>query len=85
MPPNVAVPFPLSVKVTPVGKVPVSVKVDAGTPVVITVNEPAVSTLNVVLLALVITGGAETINMPVFCAVPDWQVPPPFAAITVNV
>jgi hypothetical protein len=43
-------------KVTPLGRAPVSVKVGVGKPVAVTVNDPAVPTTNVVLLALVIFG-----------------------------
>lgn len=43
-------------KVRPVGSVPVSVRVGVGVPVVVIENVPAVPTVNVVLLALVITG-----------------------------
>jgi hypothetical protein len=56
VPLNVAVPFPLFTNVTPLGSVPVSVSVGAGDPVVVTVKLPAVPTVNVVLLALVIVG-----------------------------
>ena len=54
--PSVAVPLPLSVKVTPAGNVPVLESVAVGVPVVVTVklhNDPAV---NVAELALVIAG-----------------------------
>ena len=47
---------PAEVSVTPLGSAPVSLKVGAGTPVAVTANDPAVPTLNVVLLALVIVG-----------------------------
>jgi len=40
-------------KVTPLGKVPVSLKVGAGEPVAVTVNDPAEPTTKVALLALV--------------------------------
>jgi hypothetical protein len=53
VPLSVAVPLPLSVKVTPGGKAPVSVKDGTGEPVLVIVKEPAEPTLNVVLLALV--------------------------------
>jgi len=55
----VAVPLstPADVKVTPLGSVPVSLKVGAGKPVAVTVNDPAVFATNVVLAALVIVGG----------------------------
>src|SRR5207245_1028663 len=45
-----------ALNVTPPGNVPVSLKVGAGKPVAVTVNEPAVPTVNVVLLALVMAG-----------------------------
>ena len=44
-------------KVTPVGSVPLSVSMDVGTPVVLTVNEPVLPMKKVVLAALVIAGG----------------------------
>ena len=53
--------------VTPLGSVPVSVRDGAGAPVVVTVKLPAVPTVNVVLLALVMPG-----------AVPP---PPPIAGL----
>jgi hypothetical protein len=56
VPLSVAVPFPLFTNVTPLGSVPVSVNVGVGDPVVVTVKLPAVPTVNVVLLALVIAG-----------------------------
>jgi hypothetical protein len=57
VPESVAVPLPLSTKVTPRGRVPVSERVTApGGDVVVTVNESALSTVNVVLDALVIDG-----------------------------
>jgi hypothetical protein len=42
--------------VTPLGSVPVSLSDGVGVPVVVTVKLPAVPTVNVVLLALVIVG-----------------------------
>jgi len=56
VPLSVPVPFPLFTKVTPLGSAPVSVKVGDGDPVVVTAKLPAVPTVNVVLLALVIAG-----------------------------
>ena len=49
-------PDVLGVKVTPLGRVPLSVTVGVGVPVVVTVNEPAVPTVNVALFALVNVG-----------------------------
>jgi hypothetical protein len=46
----------LFANVTPLGSAPVSVKDGVGAPVVVTVKLPAVPTVNVELLALVITG-----------------------------
>lgn len=43
-----------ALKVTPAGSVPVSLKVGVGKPVAVTVNDPEVPTVKVVLFALVI-------------------------------
>jgi len=56
VPLSFAVPFPLSVKVTPFGSAPDSLRLDVGKPVVVTVNVPAAPTENVVVVALVIAG-----------------------------
>ena len=57
VPDNVAVPFALSVKVTPLGKVaPSSLNAGAGNPEVITVKELDAPSVNVMLPALVIAG-----------------------------
>ena len=60
MPPVPAAGIPLSnpeeVKVTPLGKRPLSLKVAAGSAVAVTWNEPRTPTLKVALLALVIVG-----------------------------
>ena len=56
VPLSVAVPFPLSVKVTPLGSAPVSVTVATGKPDVMTVKDAKVPTVNVVLAALVTAG-----------------------------
>ena len=53
-----AVPFRLSTKVTPAGKVPVLLIDGVGLPVAVTVNVPAVPTVKVAVPALVIAGGA---------------------------
>ena len=42
VPASVAVPSPLSTKVTPVGRAPVSLSAGVGNPVVVTVNVPSV-------------------------------------------
>ena len=56
VPLSVAVPLPLSTNVMPPGSAPVSLRVGVGNPVVVTVNVPAVPTVKVVLLALVMAG-----------------------------
>jgi len=56
----VAVPLPLSVKLTPIGRLPTSVRLGVGVPDVVTEKEPGVPAVNVVLAALVINGGVPT-------------------------
>jgi hypothetical protein len=75
-----AVPFPLLTNVTPLGRAPVWLKVGAGTPVAVTVNVPAVPTLNVVLVALVIAGAWFTVRVKVWLA----GVPTPLLAVMVR-
>ncbi len=48
---------PAELSVTPPGKAPVSLKVGAGKPVAVTLNEPNMPTVKLVLFALVIAGG----------------------------
>jgi hypothetical protein len=64
-PPVAAAGVPLStpaeLSVTPLGNAPVSVKVGAGNPVAVTVNEPAVPTVKVVFAALVMAGAELTV------------------------
>ncbi len=57
VPESVPVPLPLSVKVTPLGSVPLRAMLGVGSPVVVTLKLPAVPTTKVVLLALVMAGG----------------------------
>lgn len=65
VPASVAVPFPLSVNVTPVGRVPeIIVKDGNGTPLVVTVKLPAAPGMNVTPSALVMTGACETKREP---------------------
>src|SRR5437016_1771781 len=59
IPASFPLPFPLSMKVTPLGRAPVSVKDGVGLPVAVTVKVPAVPTTSVILFALVIAGGVE--------------------------
>ena len=52
-----------ALNVTPLGSAPVSLSVGAGNPVAVTVNVPAVPTVNVVLFALVIAGAWLTVSV----------------------
>src|SRR5713226_572773 len=56
VPLSVPVPLPLSRKVTPAGKAPLSVMLGVGNPVVVTLNVPATPTWNVAAFTLVIAG-----------------------------
>ena len=56
VPASVAVPSPLSTKVTPLGSGRSSLKLESGNPLVVTVKLPSVPTVNVVWSALVIVG-----------------------------
>jgi len=66
VPASAAVPLPLSLKVTPLGREPLQVIVGVGTPVAVTVNDPAAPATNVVLFALVIAGALCTMSVK-FC------------------
>jgi len=67
VPLNVAVPFDSGVNVTPPGKVPVKLKVDFGTVLlVVIVNVFAVPTTKVALLTLVMRGGRAMVRVK-FC------------------
>jgi hypothetical protein len=71
VPPAVGVPdrIPAAVlNVTPFGSVPLSVHVGAGVPVAVTLNVPAVPTVNVTLFALVIDGAEFTVNVKFWLA-----------------
>jgi hypothetical protein len=63
VPDSVAVPFPLSAKVTPLGRVPLSLSDGVGEPVVVTVNEPATLVVNEVLDGEVMVGGVWTTRL----------------------
>src|SRR5207245_7880099 len=69
----------LVLKVTPEGNVPASLKVGAGKPVAVTVKLPAVPTVNVVLLALVMAGAWFTVSVKLWVAL----LPTPLAAVNV--
>jgi hypothetical protein len=56
VPEIVAVPFPLSVRFTPLGNDPVLARAETGLPVVVTVKVPLVPAVKVTLFALVIAG-----------------------------
>jgi hypothetical protein len=74
VPVRVAVPLPLSLKVTPAGSVPDSDRVGAGNPVVVTWKDPgggAVPTVNVVWSELVIDGAVVAGLTTVKVTVPD--------------
>src|ERR1043165_8227362 len=88
VPESVAVPSLLLTNVTPPGSAPVSLMfIDAplGKPVAVTVNVPAVPTLNVALFGLVIDGGSCTVSVklcvpfgvtPLFAVMVIAYVPP---------
>ena len=83
VPAKVAVPLPLSTKVTPLGSVaPPSDKLGIGDPVAVTVNDPAEPSVKVVEFGLVICGGVPglTVRMK-FWVTGD---PTPFVAVMVN-
>jgi hypothetical protein len=66
-----------ALKVTPDGRVPDSESVGAGFPVAVTVKEPAVPTVKVVLLALVMAGAWFTVRLKLCVAAgatPFWAV-----------
>ena len=56
VPLRVPVPFPASVNEIPGGKIPVTLKLEVGVPVVVTVKMPLFPFTKVALLALVIAG-----------------------------
>ena len=70
VPVRMAVPSPLSVKLTPDGSAPDSVMVEVGLPVVLTGNVPRVPAVNVAELSLVIAGACSMVMVSVCCAVP---------------
>jgi hypothetical protein len=72
VPARVAVPFPLSVSVTPVGKAPVWVMAGAGDPVVVTVKVLATPWVKVAPATEVIAAGVSTVRVKVV----EWVVVP---------
>ena len=66
VPASVAVPSPLSVKVTPPGRGELPIDSDGvGTPVVVTVNDPAVPSVKVVVVAEETVAGVLTVSVKV--------------------
>ena len=81
VPLSVPVPLPLSTNVTPAGSAtPPIVRAAAGNPLVVTVKDPSVPTVNVVLAALVIAGAWLTFSVK--ACVPSGSTP--FAAVKVS-
>ena len=80
MPLSVAVPLPLSTKVTPPGRAPVSLRAADGEPVLVTVNVPALPTVKVVLAALVMAGAWSTVRLKLCVA----SEPTPLLAVMVS-
>ena len=58
----------VALRVTPVGRVPVSVNVGAGNPVAVTVKVPAVPTVKVVALPEVMAGAWSTVSVKLWVA-----------------
>jgi len=80
VPASVPVPLPLSMKVTPVGRVAPPCAIDGfGNPLVVTPKEPAVPTLNVVAFTLVMDGASLMVNVKV------WAGEEPAVLVAVNV
>src|SRR5512143_2940669 len=77
---------PAESSVTPLGSEPVKLNVGNGVPVAVTLNEPALPTVNAVLFALEMLGACDTSNVPP--ALADAMVglhpAPVFEAVTVN-
>jgi hypothetical protein len=65
VPLSFAVPFPLSMNVTPLGSAPVSLNDGLGGPAAVTVKVPNAPTVKVTLLALENTGAWFTVNVNV--------------------
>jgi hypothetical protein len=65
----------------PLGRAPLSEKVGTGEPVAVTVNDPAVPTVKVALLALVMTGVVLiTVSVCVLSVLGPKLLPPLYAA-----
>jgi hypothetical protein len=72
--------LPLLVNDTPLGKAPLSLRLAVGWPLAVIVNVPAVPTVNVVLLALVMAGAWFTVSVKLCVAL----VAVPFEAVKVR-
>ena len=70
VPAMVAVPPPAAVKVIPAGRAPVSVRVGAGVPTVVTLKENGVPTLAVYEPALVMAGARSVVSVKSWDTVP---------------
>lgn len=70
VPERVAVPLPLSKKLTPAGRAPVSVRDAVDDPVVVTENEPLAPTAKFVDAALVMAGAWPTARVRVWLVLP---------------
>ncbi len=68
VPARVAVPSPLSVKVTPLGSAPFSVSAEVGNPVDVTVKLPAWPSVKVAASAEVMAGGVSTVRAKLWLA-----------------
>ena len=80
VPASVAVPSPLSVKVTPPGRGELPIDSDGvGTPVVVTVKDPAVPSVKVVVVAEEMVAGVSTVRVKV--VVCEAAVPVPVTVI----
>jgi hypothetical protein len=75
----------LSVKVTPLGSVPLFERAGVGDPVVVTVNDPAESTVNVVLFALVIVGAVPELTVTTGWALVMAKGPVPMLPLNISV
>jgi hypothetical protein len=80
VPAKVAVPLPLSTKVTPLGNAPDSDRAAVGDPVVVTEKVPELPAVKVVLVAEVMAGGVSTVRAKVVVWMADVPV-----AVTVTV
>ena len=82
VPANVAVPSPLSTRVTPPGSEPVSVMAGVGLPVEVTVKVPADPAVKVVLAPLVMAGAT---GAGLTVSVKDWVASEPTPLLAVMV